>query len=190
MTSGFIELIQPSELAVTPWKNGAGTTVELAAGPLHGPLPLWRFSIATLTEETTRFSPFPGMDRVFTVIGDAGVHLAFPSTNVDARPWHPVPFPGSDGPVCTPLAATRAFNVMVDSARASANVVAADLSDGSVTTDDEAVTLVLVRSGNARAGSVRAAVGECLLVRGSSTTISGDAGVLVARVVHAELTPV
>ena len=49
-----IDLVRPDELVPEPWKNGAGTTVELAAGPRVNGIALWRFSIATLDDVTTR----------------------------------------------------------------------------------------------------------------------------------------
>lgn len=182
MTSGFVDLVRPSELPSTPWRNGAGTTVELATGPLLGGTPLWRFSIATLADETTRFSSFPGMDRVFTVVGDAGVHLAFGTGGVNARPWTPVVFSGADEPVCTPRADTRALNVMVDSTRASTDVSVRDLATDSVTTDPRSVTLILVRTGRASAASMDATAGECLMVHGPSVRVTGTGAVLLARV--------
>jgi len=182
MTNRFVDLVRPSELPITSWRNGAGATVELATGPLLGGTPLWRFSIATLADETTRFSSFPGMDRVFTVIGDAGVHLAFATGGLDARPWTPVVFSGADEPVCTPQAETRAFNVMVDSTCASVVVTARDLATEPLTTDPRSVTLVLVRSGRASAASIDATAGQCLLVHGSSVRVTGSGAVLLARV--------
>jgi len=182
LVSRFVDLVRPSEFPSTPWKNGAGTTVELATGPLLGGTPLWRFSIATLADETTRFSSFPGMDRVFTVIGDAGVHLAFAAEILDARPGNPVAFSGADEPVCAPQAETRAFNVMVDSTRATADVTAHDLATGSFITDPREVTLVFVRTGRASAASIDATASQCLLVHGSSVRVSGSGAVLLARV--------
>ena len=177
-----IDLVRPDELVPEPWKNGAGTTVELAAGPRVNGIALWRFSIATLDDVTTRFSTFAGTNRVFTGIGEAGVLLAFPAGSSRVNPFRPLPFSGSADVVCTPDSATKALNVMVDAVRASASVFVHELSSGPVVTEVQAVTLVLVCSGTASTGSSIATAGCCLLIEGSRAEVSGDARVLVARV--------
>lgn len=182
MTSARVLLIDPSELPISPWKNGAGTTLSIATGPSIDGTPLWRFSIATLASETARFSSFDGLDRVFTVIGDAGVRLTFGSDTREVRPWKPVRFGGAQGPICTPHAATSAFNVMVDNERASVSVTVHDLTNGPVSTDASSITLTLVRSGTASAGSIDAAEGQCLLTRGCAVRLTGSAVILIARV--------
>lgn len=182
MNSTEARLVHTSELPSTAWKNGAGATTEIAAGPICGGRPLWRFSIAALTAGSTRFSSFPEIDRVFTVIGEHGVRLDFSTGSLDAEPSAPTSFRGEDVPVCTPGGDTAAFNVMVDRTRASAGVVVHDLSDGSLTIEGGAITAVYVLSGSARAGSIEMAAGHCLLAAGNTTSMAGDAQILVARI--------
>jgi environmental stress-induced protein Ves len=182
MIGDGLHLIDRSELRPAAWKNGAGTTTELAIGPVHDGRPLWRFSIATLTDDASRFSTFPGMDRVFTIVGVHGVRLDFAAESLDARPWVPIAFSGAEGPICTPGGDTAAFNVMVDRTRATANVVLHDLTERSMTIDSSTATLVYVRSGRATAGSVDTVTGQCLLVRNKAVTLAGKARILLARV--------
>lgn len=183
MTDAHTIVIRPAELPRRPWKNGAGTTVEIATGPVLDGKPLWRFSTATLTDRTTRFSSFDGMDRVFTAIGDVGVHLTFAKESHVALPWEPVRFDGTDGPLCTPEAATNALNAMVDYQRASVDVEMHDLRSASVSTDARHITFALVRSGRAAAGTSVANRGECLLARACGDAWTGDATILIARVI-------
>lgn len=182
MIGDGLHLIDRSELPTSAWKNGAGTTTELAIGPIHDGRPLWRFSTATLTAGATRFSPFPGMDRVLTIVGDHGVRLDFATGSLDAEPWVPVTFSGAEDPVCTSEGGTAAFNVMVDRRGATASVTAHDLARRSTTIDRTPATLVYVRAGRATAGSLEAVTGQCLLVRNKTVTLAGDAHILLARV--------
>ncbi|MDQ4503570.1 HutD family protein [Sinomonas sp. ASV322] len=61
-------IIRFDGLPRTPWRNGGGTTVEIARGPeSDGEAWGWRLSVADV-ERAGAFSEFPGMDRVLTVI--------------------------------------------------------------------------------------------------------------------------
>ena len=183
MTTSNVELIRPADRRRIPWKNGAGTTEEIATDqPDSGRPALWRFSIATLGDEPTQFSTFAGVDRIFTVIGEYAVQLDWADTSVELPPWHPQPFSGIDAPRCTPLGATTAFNVMVDSRRASASVGMHSLRTSAVRTDPRSITLAYLRSGSAEIRSLQARPGDCVLVTRDEAVITGTARLLVARV--------
>ncbi|HJW00447.1 MAG TPA: HutD family protein [Arthrobacter sp.] len=66
-----MEIIRFSELKNEPWRNGGGVTREIASHPQAASAQDgawdWRVSIAELTKAGD-FSPFPGMERVLTVI--------------------------------------------------------------------------------------------------------------------------
>ncbi|MEH6631088.1 MAG: HutD family protein [Halopseudomonas aestusnigri] len=116
-----------------PWKNGLGTTLELAVSP-HDPNDdpgvkdspfLWRISIASVSEDGA-FSHFPNIDRNLTILGGKGMVLEVSGQgdlNLDA-PMQSVTFSGEadvvarlhDGPITD-------FNVMVDRRFAQASVV-------------------------------------------------------------------
>jgi uncharacterized protein len=59
-----IRLLQPGDYRRMPWKNGQGTTTEIAVSPkdagLEGKSFDWRVSIATV-EKDCEFSRFPAM---------------------------------------------------------------------------------------------------------------------------------
>lgn len=64
-----MRLIRAADHAVSVWKNGGGTTREIAAYPAGASLDDfdWRLSMATVSSDGP-FSSFPGIDRILTVI--------------------------------------------------------------------------------------------------------------------------
>jgi uncharacterized protein len=71
-----VKLIRLSGLAVTPWKNGGGTTTEIAVFPPDTDFGTfeWRLSMANVASDGP-FSQFPGIDRTLTVIEGKGLRL-------------------------------------------------------------------------------------------------------------------
>ena len=66
-----MEIIRFADLRPQPWRNGGGVTRELVSHPLAASTQNgawdWRVSIADITKAGD-FSPFPGMERVLTVV--------------------------------------------------------------------------------------------------------------------------
>lgn len=183
MTGPNIALVRAADLVGMPWRNGAGTTAEIAVAPdSAASVPLWRFSLADLHPGTTAFSSFDGVDRVFTVVGATGVHLRWTTSDADAAPRQPVTFSGANPPLCHAAEATRALNVMVDGTRATAVVQVLELDSSGLTTDAQSVTLAYVDAGLASVGSVAAGPGDVVLVRYASVEFTGPARILLARV--------
>ena len=95
------------------WKNGGGTSREIAAAPASVD-PAWRLSIATIDCDGP-FSDFTGYDRSIVPVEGHGVELTFDEVDVALvdRRFQPYAFRGErrtwcrllDGPV-------RYFNVM------------------------------------------------------------------------------
>lgn len=71
----FPTLLRPSAYRRVPWKNGLGTTLELAtdAAEPGGPW-TWRLSVADVPERAA-FSRFDGIDRRLAVLEGAGMDL-------------------------------------------------------------------------------------------------------------------
>ena len=69
-------LIRASDLVRVPWKNGGGTTAEIAAFPEGSGFETfgWRISMADVTADGP-FSVFPGIDRTLIVLEGNGVEL-------------------------------------------------------------------------------------------------------------------
>jgi environmental stress-induced protein Ves len=63
-------------IAPTPWKNGGGTTREIAVWPPGAGMDAfaWRVSVADIVADGP-FSAFPGIDRQIALLDGAGVHL-------------------------------------------------------------------------------------------------------------------
>ncbi|VTU18842.1 Various environmental stresses-induced protein [Variovorax sp. PBS-H4] len=104
-------------LAATPWKNGGGTTQEIACWPAGAGLSDfgWRVSIATIAA-VGPFSVFAGVDRSIMLLDGPGVVLRSRDGRIDHRldvPHRPFAFAGGAQIDCVPLGAPSSdFNVM------------------------------------------------------------------------------
>ena len=69
-------LIPFAGLAPAPWKNGGGSTTEIAIAPPGASLESfdWRISLATIAASGP-FSVFPGVDRTLALVDGPGVAL-------------------------------------------------------------------------------------------------------------------
>jgi|GEM_PF-372745 len=121
--------LTPADYRVMPWRNGGGTTTELAIEPGGAGLAderfLYRISIADVATDGP-FSRFLGYDRHIMLLAGAGMTLdcgAHGRLDLGA-PFEPRAFAG-EWEVHGTLAAgpVRDFNVIVDRARASASLL-------------------------------------------------------------------
>jgi uncharacterized protein len=117
-----MHILHPGDYRLMPWKNGGGSTTEIAVYPdassVSGVPFQWRVSIADVKDDGP-FSLFPGYDRHLMVIAGEGMRLdAGPRGIIDVgRPFVPVGFSGdwdvkgilTHGPV-------RDFNLMTSHA--------------------------------------------------------------------------
>lgn len=69
-------LIPFAGLSPVPWKNGGGSTTEIAIGPPDSGFEDfdWRVSLATI-EKDGAFSSFPGVDRTLALVEGHGMSL-------------------------------------------------------------------------------------------------------------------
>lgn len=186
---------------VVPWRNGGGTTREVArfpAGSSAQPF-AWRVSVARVATDGP-FSPFPGVDRTLWLVQGRGMRL-----DVDGRPatlsrrFARLDFPGEAAVMAHLLEGpTEDLNVMVDRTRFRATSCIAQLGAGTtlangVAACGHAVALVLRGRVRARAGAEEATLGESdgLQVEGEradtpwSLVAANDALVAWARFVPA-----
>lgn len=79
----MIDIIHPSEFKIIPWKNGKGTTTELAISK-GGTLADfdWRLSIASVVEDGD-FSDFSGYFRNLILIEGKGIRLEHDQEGID-----------------------------------------------------------------------------------------------------------
>lgn len=113
--TGLVRLAA-ADLSPVPWRNGAGLTCELAAGPG------WRLSLADLTAPAP-FSAYPGSDRVHVPLG-VGYPLEVDGRLLEARPLEPVCFAG-EVPVVLPSLPrpTTALNLITRRADCAGSLV-------------------------------------------------------------------
>jgi environmental stress-induced protein Ves len=109
------QLIQYASLCATPWKNGGGSTTEIAIFPATASLDNfdWRVSLATIAQDGP-FSSFPGIDRSLALVQGDGVLLDFGDERFVLSPSEPlIEFAGEDAVHATVTGQlTTDFNVM------------------------------------------------------------------------------
>ncbi|QNK70528.1 HutD family protein [Variovorax sp. PAMC26660] len=112
-----VQRFSRTALPAMPWKNGGGTTQEIASWPQGAGLDSfgWRVSIATIAAAGP-FSVFAGVDRSIMLLEGDGVRLFTHDGRIDHRldvPQQPFAFSGDDVIDCTLLGgASNDFNVM------------------------------------------------------------------------------
>jgi uncharacterized protein len=117
-------IVLPEAFQAMPWRNGGGTTWEIARGCLdtEGSAESewdWRLSLAEIAVDGP-FSAFPNIDRLLTVLTGEGLALSLGAAPARIlRPLDAIAFPGEVNASCRLLAGpTRDLNLMVDRRRA------------------------------------------------------------------------
>lgn len=109
------QLIQYANLRSAPWKNGGGSTTEIAVSPPGAGFDdfEWRVSLATIAQDGP-FSVFPGIDRSLALVDGDGVLLDFGDERFVLSPSEPlIEFAGEDAVHATVTGQnTTDFNVM------------------------------------------------------------------------------
>lgn len=146
------DVLRWSDYRSMPWKNGGGTTREVAAGVVRGPLgavePVdgfdWRVSVADV-ETGGAFSSFPGIDRVITLIEGEGMVLTVDGVPEAVSPLNPFAFSGDAATDCRLAAgAVRDLNAMTRRGRATAQVrIVAVTSEAGMRCEEGEVLLVM-----------------------------------------------
>lgn len=117
VSQATLERFECDQLPVTPWKNGGGSTREIACWPPGAGLGDfgWRVSIASIAASGP-FSVFEGIDRHIMLLEGDGVRLMSADGSVDHQldtPLAPFAFSGDDTVGSTLLGgASSDFNVM------------------------------------------------------------------------------
>lgn len=117
-----LTIIPWSTRRIQPWKNGGGTTNELASAPVGSGLDdfHWRISVAEVTSAGP-FSSFSGVDRTLALLDGSALDLTIAGRAVHLTPAiRLVSFRGDDETVSSlPSGAIRDLNVMTRRAIAS-----------------------------------------------------------------------
>lgn len=111
-----MEIIRFADLKPQPWRNGGGVTRELVSHPLAASAQDgvwdWRVSIADLTKAGD-FSPFPGMERVLTVVEGELLLLNVGGSEHPLEKYRPFRFSGEAASSATlPTGDIRNLNVI------------------------------------------------------------------------------
>ena len=113
MSLQFFDL---ATVPATPWKNGGGSTRELACWPLGAGMDAfgWRVSVATIAAPGP-FSAFAGVDRQIMLLGGDGGHLRGNGwQHTLGERWQPFAFSGDEPVDCAMLGgASTDFNLML-----------------------------------------------------------------------------
>jgi uncharacterized protein len=90
-----MEIIRFADLKPEPWRNGGGTTRQLASQPgsAQDGSWNWRVSIADVTKAGD-FSAFPGTERVLTVVEGELLLLTVDGAERPLEKYRPFRFPG------------------------------------------------------------------------------------------------
>jgi environmental stress-induced protein Ves len=89
-----MRILPPEHARRVPWKNGRGSTLELATDATAPGEPwTWRLSIADVPERAP-FSAFPGVDRWLVCVDGPGLRL------LRGDAWQPVPRSGHGMAFC------------------------------------------------------------------------------------------
>jgi environmental stress-induced protein Ves len=117
--------LDPARYVRTPWKNGGGVTVDIAADG-----DIWRFSRTPITAAGP-FSDYTGFDRLQVLIAGTGLVLQTPEGEIDVRrPFRPVRFAG-ETPIVSRLEAgpVEVINLMGERARVMLGLEVLDAGD-------------------------------------------------------------
>jgi environmental stress-induced protein Ves len=119
----MITLLDPAGYLRTPWKNGGGTTVDIAFSG-----DVWRFGRTPIVQPGP-FSDYTGYDRVQVLVSGGGLVLETPQAEIDVRqPFRPVRFAG-EIPIVSRLEAGPVEVVNLIGARAQVKVDIAILDE-------------------------------------------------------------
>jgi uncharacterized protein len=165
-----MKILRQSDYKIMPWKNGGGTTTEIAAYPadsgLGGKPFQWRVSIADVATDGP-FSTFAGYDRHIMLLEGKGMQLEIAEADrIDlAVPYSPASFSGDwtvtgqliDGPV-------RDFNLMVARQSARGSLVCQELSAPLPLTADGSTRLIHCIDGEASIGGHILGSGETAIL--------------------------
>lgn len=157
-----MRILRASDYRVMPWKNGGGTTTEVAVSPEGAGLDAfdWRVSMARV-EQDGPFSSFPGIDRTLSILEGAGIvlHVADRIPLGLTTASEPLPFP-ADVPTRADLIAgpITDLNVMTRRGRVPHSVERLAVSDAIQLAAGAGATLVLCHEGRVRIGGAESAI--------------------------------
>jgi environmental stress-induced protein Ves len=184
-----MRIIRASDCLVMPWKNGGGTTTEIAVAPEGASFKDfdWRISMAHVGQDGP-FSSFPGIDRTLSVLTGAGITLAFGDgerVRLD-RASAPYPF-AADRAVDGLLASGPIDDLNVMSRRGRWRHRVERLSDAGSLNASEGLLVLVARGGDWQVNGASLAAGDSAILDAPGdvelTVGSGEAELYAIRLV-------
>ena len=175
-----MRLLPASARTAQPWRNGAGSTLEVAHS--GGPDFDWRISIATV-EGASEFSAYPGVDRVLLPLTPGGLGLVVNGRRVHLDRWQQLAFAG-ELPVSSiaGAGATDDLNLMTRRSRCSGSVSVGEAPGILRAAEEETLVLVVLDGSLEHDGGALGRYDAVQLGSGESLRLRGRATVAVARI--------
>ena len=174
-----------SDRASTPWKNGGGSTSEIASSPAGSGIDdfEWRVSIATIDGDS-EFSTFAGVDRWLMPLTHDGLTLVDNGVTRTLGQFDVHAFAGESPVSAVEVAAeSRDLNLMVRRGiRSGALEKRAVVGSAVLTTDDETELIVVVLDGTLDLPDRMVAGDALVLGPDDFLMLSGSATIAVATV--------
>jgi uncharacterized protein len=182
-----MQVYHARERGVRRWKNGRGSTAEIAVYPEQADLDgfEWRISIAEVSERAP-FSIFNGVDRTLILLdGMLDLVIANCASTVRLGAGDVVSFPGDVASEGIPISrSARDLNVMVRRGCWMCSVAAVDPEEGAAISPALGSTLFLIATGatllSAKDQELRLDRDDAVLVPAGSCWISIGEGILQA----------
>ncbi len=150
-----------------PWKNGQGTTTEIAVSPAGAGLDDfdWRLSIARM-ESDAPFSAFPGIVRTLAIVDGAGLTLAVAGDTPVTLDQAAAPYRfAADQPAEARLLDGPVSNLNIMTRRASCTHLMRRVRfQGELEVSTAGTLLVLCHSGGIEIGGTSLAPLDCALI--------------------------
>lgn len=178
-------ILTPSDHRRLPWKNGLGSTLEIATDATEAGAPwTWRLSFADVPSRAP-FSSFPGIDRHIAVLDGTGLALERGAERIEVpREGLAFAFAGEDAIVGEPIGpAVRDANLMLDRRHWTGSLEIMRIGAGRTVAIDSDVMLIHLHGGTKSVES---------RIRDESSTLEADStlvcgGTVLITACHATL---
>jgi environmental stress-induced protein Ves len=186
------DLLRAADLVAAPWKNGGGSTREIAAYPPGSGFDdfAWRVSIADVGTDGP-FSRFPGIDRTIVLLDGNGMKLIVDHADEHRldKTFVPFEFPG-EAKVDAVLidGATQDFNLMIRRERASGNLSVLR-GPGELALDRDIQILFVARGQAMLSEATELGIHDSALLHGGPLSLSLPEGAVVFAVAMSNSTP-
>lgn len=183
-------LSRATDRSSTAWKNGGGSTSEIASSPAGSGIDDfdWRVSIATIAASAdvavSEFSTFEGVDRWLMPLTPDGLTLVNNGTTRALAAFDVLSFPGENAVSAIEVAAeSRDLNLMVRRGIRSGSLEKRSVIGSAVLTTDDATELIVVVLDGTLDLPDRLVAGDALVLGPDDfLMLSGTATIAVATV--------